>query len=49
MPNTEKLEYDLDVPILTSSLRALWGCMRRLRVREPINGCGSLSERYWNA
>ncbi|MBI2989313.1 MAG: hypothetical protein HYY45_21325 [Deltaproteobacteria bacterium] len=48
-PNTEKLENDLGVPVFNSSLCTLWGCMRRLKIREPIRGWGSLLERHWQA
>jgi maleate isomerase len=40
--NLERLEQDLGVPVTSSSQAVIYGALRRLRIRDPIAGYGSL-------
>jgi len=46
IPNIQKLEDDLKVPVVTSSTAMIWTALDRLKIKEPIKGYGRLLERY---
>jgi maleate cis-trans isomerase len=36
------LEQELGLPVVTSTLSMAYGAFRRLNIRDPFEGCGSL-------
>ena len=41
-PIIEKLEKDIKKPVITSNQAMMWSILRRLNIREPIQGYGAL-------